>query len=205
MVGGFMGVGTPNRLVAALARQGRGGFTLICNDAGREGLPGIAPLIAAGLVSRLITSHIGLNPLAQQLMIEGRMAVELNPQGTLVERIRAAGAGLGGFLTPTGVGTLVAEGKRVIEVDGQDYLLELPLRADFALLGCQHADHLGNLDYSLTATNFNPVMAMAADTVMAEPEVLVPVGVLSPDSIRTPSVLVDYLVARARPHQERSA
>jgi acetate CoA/acetoacetate CoA-transferase alpha subunit len=129
-------------------------------------------------------------------MLSGEMTVELVPQGTLIERIRAGGMGLGGVLTPTGLGTEVEEGKPVIEVEGRPFLLETPLRADFALLGAWQADHVGNLSYTLTAHNFNPVIALAAATVIAEPESIVPVGVIPPDSVKTPGVLVDHLVVR---------
>ena len=144
----------------------------------------------------MITSHIGLNPQTQQQMIAKEIAVELVPQGTLIERIRAGGYGLGGVLTPTGVGTVVEEGKRKIEVDGQDYLLETPLRADFALLQAFLADYLGNLTYALTARNFNPVIAMAADTVVVDAEHIVPVGMIPPDHVVTPAPLVDYLITQ---------
>jgi acetate CoA/acetoacetate CoA-transferase alpha subunit len=123
--------------------------------------------------------------------------VELVPQGTLVERIRAGGVGLGGILTATGIGTPVEEGKRIIEIDGRRYLLEAPLRGDFALIAARQADYLGNLQYSLTAHNFNPIMALAADTVIAEPDLIVPVGVIPPDFVKTPGVLVDHLLERA--------
>ena len=128
-------------------------------------------------------------------MMSGKMAVDLVPQGTLIERIRAGGFGLGGVLTPTGVGTVVEEGKRRIEVDGKSYLLETALRADFALVHAFLADYAGNLSYALTARNFNPVIAMAADTVIATAENIVPVGVIAPDHVVTPAPLVDYLVA----------
>jgi acetate CoA/acetoacetate CoA-transferase alpha subunit len=151
--------------------------------------------VSAGLISRTIASHIGLNPETQQQMIAGKMVVDLVPQGTLIERIRAGGFGLGGILTPTGVGTVVEEGKRKLEVDGKSYLLETPLRADFALVHSFLADYLGNLAYALTARNFNPVIALAADTVIVTAEHIVPVGVIAPDHIVTPAPVVDYLVA----------
>jgi acetate CoA/acetoacetate CoA-transferase alpha subunit len=194
MVGGFMGVGTPERLLDEVVRQQKTGLTLICNDAAVPG-KGVGKLIDATLVSRLIASHIGLNPKAQQQMLANQIAVDLIPQGTLVERIRAGGCGLGGVLTPTGVGTLVAEGKRQIEVDGRTFLLETSLRAQFALVHAFLADYLGNLAYVLTSRNFNPVMAMAADTVIVTAEHIVPVGVIAPDHVVTPAPLVDYLIA----------
>jgi acetate CoA/acetoacetate CoA-transferase alpha subunit len=196
MMGGFMGVGAPDRLVRALAKAGRRDLTLISNDGARPPA-GPSPLIEAGCVRRLIVSHIGLNKEAQARMLDGRMEVELVPQGTLVERIRAAGVGLGGVLTPTGVGTAVQDGKPVIEVDGKPYLLEKPLRADFALIAAWRCDYLGNLAYDLTARNFNPVMALAADTVIVEPREIVPVGVIPPDEVQTPGALVDVIVGRA--------
>ena len=194
MIGGFMGVGTPERLVDEIVSQGKRDLTVIANDAAKPGT-GIGKLISAKLVGKAIVSHIGLNPEAQRQMLAGEMSVELVPQGTLVERIRAAGYGLGGILTSTGVGTVVEEGKRKIDVDGNDYLLETPLRADFALIHAFLADHLGNLAYALTARNFNPVMAMAGATVIVVAENIVPVGVIAPDHVITPAPLVDYLVA----------
>jgi acetate CoA/acetoacetate CoA-transferase alpha subunit len=194
MIGGFMGVGTPERLIDELVRQGKRDLTVIANDTALVG-KGIGKLITAKLVRKVIASHIGLNPETQQKMLSGEMAVELVPQGTLIERIRAAGYGLGGILTPTGVGTVVEEGKRKLEVDGHTYLLETPLRADFALVHAFLADYLGNLTYALTARNFNPVIAMAATTVIVEAEHVVPVGMISPDHVMTPAPIVDFLVA----------
>ncbi len=199
MIGGFMGTGSPHRIIAELVRQGRSGLTVIANDTARPGL-GIGLLIAAKAVARLVVSHIGTNPETQRQMIAGEIEVELCPQGTLAERIRAAGYGLGGVLTATGIGTTVAEGKRVVEVDGREFLLEKPLKADFALIAAQRADYQGNLDYSLTARNFNPVMAMAAATVIAEADEIVPIGVIPPDHVITPHVLVDFLIERGPAH-----
>jgi len=193
MFGGFMAVGTPERRFDALVARGARGLTVIGNDTARPGI-GVGKLIDAGCVARVIASHIGTNPVTQRKMIAGEIAVELVPQGTLAERIRAGGAGLGGILTPTGVGTVVAEGKRVIEVDGRDYLLETPLRADVALVHAFAADHMFNLTYRLTATNFNPVIALAADLVIAEADGIVPVGVIPPDEVRTPGIVVHQLV-----------
>ena len=193
MVGGFMAVGTPERLLDELVRQHKSDLVLICNDAAIPG-KGIGKLFDAALVARMTASHIGLNPKAQQQMLANKIAIDLIPQGTLAERIRAGGCGLGGVLTPTGVGTTVAEGKRKIEVDGKEFLLETALRADFALIHAFLADYSGNLSYALTARNFNPVMAMAADTVIVTADNIVPVGVIAPDHVVTPAPLVDYLI-----------
>ena len=193
MVGGFMGVGTPERLLDEVVRQQKTGLSLICNDAALPG-KGVGKLFDATLVARLTASHIGLNPKVQQQMLSNQLAVDLIPQGTLVERIRAGGCGLGGVLTPTGVGTSVAEGKRQIEVDGRTFLLETSLRAQFALVHAFLADYLVNVAYALTSRNFNPVMAMAADTVIVTAEHIVPVGVIAPDHVMTPAPLVDYLI-----------
>ena len=193
MVGGFMGVGTPERLLDEIVRQQKSRLSLISNDAAMPG-KGVGKLLDATLVSRLTASHIGLNPKAQQQMLANQLAVDLVPQGTLVERIRAGGCGLGGILTPTGVGTSVAEGKRQVEVNGTRFLLETALRAQFALVHAFLADYLGNLTYALTARNFNPVMAMAADTVIVTAEHIVPIGVIPPDHVVTPAPLVDYLI-----------
>jgi acetate CoA/acetoacetate CoA-transferase alpha subunit len=194
MVGGFMGVGTPERVMDELVRQGKRDLTVIANDNAMPGV-GIGKLVTAGLMRKTIASHIGLNAETQKKMIAKELEVDLVPQGTLIERIRAGGFGLGGILTPTGVGTVVEEGKQRIEVNGKPYLLETALRADFALVQAFLADYLGNLAYALTARNFNPVIAMAAETVIVEAEHIVPVGVISPDHVMTPAPLVDYLVA----------
>jgi acetate CoA/acetoacetate CoA-transferase alpha subunit len=197
MFGGFMAVGSPERLFDALVARGARDLTIIGNDTARPGL-GVGKLIDAGCVARCIVSHIGTNPVTQRKMIAGEIEVELVPQGTLAERIRAAGAGLGGVLTPTGLGTVVEEGKQVVTVRGRDFLLEEPLSADFALLHAHEADYNFNLTYRLTAANFNPIMAMAAECVIAEPAEIVPVGVIPPDAVRTPGILVDHLVERPR-------
>jgi len=196
MIGGFMGVGTPEGLVDELLRQDKRDLTVIANDTALPGI-GIGKLVTAGAVRKVIASHIGLNPETQKKMLARTMAVELIPQGTLIERIRAAGYGLGGILTPTGVGTVVEEGKRKLEIDGGEYLVETALHADFALVQAFVADYLGNLVYALTARNFNPVIAMAGDTVIVEAEHIVPVGMISPDQVMTPAPIVDYLIARA--------
>jgi len=196
MIGGFMGVGTPERLVDELVRQGKRNLTVIANDTALPGV-GIGKLVTAKLVRKVIVSHIGLNPETQQKMLSREIEVDLVPQGTLIERIRAGGYGLGAILTSTGVGTVVEKGKRKVVVDGIEYLLETPLHADFALVQAFLADYLGNLTYVLTARNFNPVIAMAATTVVVDAEHIVPVGMISPDQVMTPAPLVDYLVARA--------
>ena len=195
MIGGFMGIGSPHRLIGELVRQGRKNLTVIANDTARPGF-GIGRLLDARLVQALVVSHIGTNPETQRQMIAGEITVDLVPQGTLAERIRAAGYGLGGVLTPTGVGTLVAEGAQSIDVAGRTFLLALPIAADFALIGAHRADYLGNLSYALTARNFNPIMAMAARTVVAEAAEIVPVGVMPPDDVITPGSIVDHLVER---------
>lgn len=193
MIGGFLGVGTPESLIDKIVERGVRELTIIANDTAFENR-GVGKLVKARLCKRVIVSHIGTNPETQRQMLAGELEVELVPQGTLAERIRAGGAGLGGILTPTGVGTIVQEGKRVVEVDGKLYLLELPLRADVALIRAKRCDYHGNLVYNLTATNFNPIMALAADVVVAEVDEIVPVGSLSPDEVKTPGVLVDYVV-----------
>lgn len=193
MIGGFMGVGTPPRLIDEIVRLGKHNLVVIANDTARPGV-GIGKLIDAKLIAKLITSHIGTNPETQRQMIAKELDVELVPQGTLAERVRAGGFGLGGVVTPTGVGTVAAEGKRIITVDGNDFLLELPLKADFALLKAKRADYTGNLEFSLTARNFNPLMATAAGTVIAEVEEVVPSGAMPPDAVVTPHVLVDQIV-----------
>ena len=193
MIGGFMAVGTPERVVDEIVRQGKRGLTVIANDTASPG-KGIGKLVDAKLLRKAIASHIGLNPETQRQMMAGELEVELVPQGTLIERIRAAGYGLGGVLTPTGVGTVVEEGKRTIEVEGRKFLVEPPLRADFALVHAFLADYYGNLAYALTARNFNPVIAMAGTTVIVTAENIVPVGVIAPDHVVTPGAIVDYLI-----------
>ncbi|MBE3639649.1 3-oxoacid CoA-transferase subunit A [Mangrovicoccus algicola] len=195
LIGGFMGVGTPHRLIDALVAVGRRDLTVIANDTAKPGI-GIGRLIAAGCVARVVASHIGLNPETQAGMISGAIEVELVPQGTLVERIRAGGVGLGGVLTATGVGTPVEEGKDKLEIDGTVYLLERPIRADFALIAARQCDYVGNLEYTLTAHNFNPVMALAGKTVIAEPDHILPIGAIPPDAVKTPGVLVDHILER---------
>lgn len=194
MVGGFMGVGTPPRLMTELLESGVKELTIIANDTAFVDT-GLGPLIVNGRVKKVIASHIGTNPETGRRMIAGEMDVQLIPQGTLAEQIRCGGAGLGGFLTPTGVGTVVEEGKQKITLDGRDYLLELPLRADLALIQAQKADTLGNLTYDLSARNFNPLMALAADITIAEPDEMVAAGDIDPDCVATPGAIIDWLIA----------
>jgi acetate CoA/acetoacetate CoA-transferase alpha subunit len=196
MVGGFLAVGTPERVIDEIVRQGKRDLTVIANDTATPER-GIGKLVRAKLLCKAIVSHIGLNPETQRQMMAGELEVELVPQGTLIERIRAGGYGLGGILTQTGLGTPVEDGKQRIDVNGKTYLLETGLRADFALVQAFLADYLGNLSYALTARNFNPVIAMAAGTVIASADNIVPVGVISPDHVVTPAPVVDYLIANS--------
>jgi len=193
MIAGFMAVGSPTRIIQEIVRQNKRNLTVIANDTAVPGV-GIGSLVSAKLVNKLIVSHIGLNPETQRQMMDGNLEVELVPQGTLVERIRAGGCGLGGVLTRTGIGTQVEQGKSRIDVAGTSYLLETALQADFALIHAFLADHTGNLTYALTARNFNPIMAMSGHTVIASADNVVPVGVISPDHVVTPAPLVDFLV-----------
>lgn len=195
MVGGFLANGTPNAIVDALAKSGVKNLTLICND---TAFPdnGVGQWIANKQVKKLIVSHIGTNPYTSEQMNSGELDIEFVPQGTLAERVRCGGAGLGGFLTTTGMGTVVAEGKPVVQVDGKEYLLEKPLRADVALVGASLGDKSGNLVYKGTSQNFNPLMASAADLVIAEIEDLVEVGELFPELVKTPGIFVDYIIEK---------
>ena len=193
MMGGFGLCGIPENLISALHARGTRDLTVISNNAGVDDF-GIGILLRARQVRKMIATYVGENKEFERQFLNREIEVDLVPQGTFAERIRAGGCGLGGVLTPTGVGTLVAEGKRQIEVDGKSFLLEAALRAQFALVHAFLADYLGNLSYALTARNFNPVMAMAADTVIVTAEHIVPVGVIAPDHVVTPAPLVDYLI-----------
>ncbi len=193
MVGGFFALGSPKNIIDELLESGVKDLTVICNDAGTPTL-GIGKLVAAGRIKKLIASHIGLNPLARQMMENGKMEITLVPQGTLAERIRVGGAGLGGVLTPTGIGTEVAEGKDIIVVDDKAYLLEKPLRAEVALICGAIVDESGNMFYRGAARNFCPLMATAADLVIAGAEEIVPIGAILPENIVTPGIFVDYIV-----------
>ncbi|MGE5372422.1 MAG: CoA transferase subunit A [Solirubrobacterales bacterium] len=194
MIGGFLAVGTPETVVDAIVVKGIGSLTGIGNDTAFPGV-GIGKLVRAGLLKKMIASHVGTNPETTASVEAGRMELELVPQGTLAERIRAGGAGLGGILTPTGVGTDVARGKTSLIVDGREYLLELPMNADFALIHAECADVAGNLQYVGTTRNFNPIMAAAGKVVVAEVNSVID-GFFDPDQIHTPGILVDYIVRR---------
>lgn len=195
MVGGFLANGMADTMIDAIAAHGIKDLTIISNDSGYPDR-GIGKLLANGQVKKLIVSYIGATPLASEQMNDGSLEIEFSPQGTLAERVRAGGAGLGGFLTPTGLGTVVAEGKDVLTVDGKDYLLEKPLRADVALIGASVADKDGNLVYRGTSRNFNPLMAAAADLVIAEPKMVVDTGSIAPEDVHTPGILIDYILEK---------
>lgn len=192
MLGGFGVPGTPFALIQALVRHGARDLTIIKNDANEPGM-GVDHLLQNGQVARLITTHLGLNGNAIELMNRGEIKVEFNAQGILAERIRAGGAGLGGFLSDIGIGTELAEGKQIIEFGGKTQIIEPALRADVALLHAARADGFGNLAYVATARNFNPLMAMAADRVIAEAEAVLPLGELAADDIHTAGVFVDHV------------
>jgi acetate CoA/acetoacetate CoA-transferase alpha subunit len=204
MVGGFMACGTPEILIDALVEKGVKGLTIICNDAGVPGR-GVGKLLSQGQIKTLIASHVGLNPEVAQRMNTDVAADKLEcilvPQGTLAERIRAAGAGLGGFLTPTGVGTIVAEGKDVLKIDGREYLLEKPLRADFALIRASKIDKFGNAVFYGTTKNFNPLMATAADCVIAGACEIVETGGIDPNVIHLSGIFVDAIAGGEKPWQ----
>ena len=193
MVGGFLANGTPNKIVDALAKSGVKNLTLICNDTAYPD-KGVGQLIANKQVKKLFVSHIGTNPHTSEQMNSGELEIEFCPQGSLAERVRAGGCGLGGILTQTGMGTIVAEGKQIVNVDGKDYLLEKPLRADIALAGASLGDKAGNLVYRGTSQNFNPLMASAADLVIAEINELVEVGEIAAENVKTPSIMVDFII-----------
>lgn len=194
MVGGFLANGTPESIIDAMVERGVKDLTLILNDTGYPDR-GAGKLIVNKQVKKIIVSHIGTNPETANQMNAGTLEVEFSPQGTLAERVRCGGCGLGGALTTTGLGTIIAEGKRVVEVEGKEYLLELPLRADVAIIRGSVGDKDGNLIYRGTSQNFCPLMAMAADVVIAEIGELKEVGELAPESVHTPSIFVDYIVA----------
>lgn len=204
MVGGFMACGTPEILIDALVEKGVKNLTIICNDAGVPGR-GVGKLLSNGQIKTLIASHVGLNPEVAQRMNtdvpEDKLECILVPQGTLAERVRAGGTGLGGFLTPTGVGTIVAEGKQVINIDGRDYLLEKPLKADVALIRGSVTDKFGNTTYNATTRTFNPMMAAAAEYVIVGACEIVEVGEIDPNNVVTSGIFVDAIVGGEKPWQ----
>jgi 3-oxoacid CoA-transferase subunit A len=192
LVGGFGLCGIPENLIAAVLRKGTKDLTLVSNNAGVEDF-GIGLLLQNRQVKKMISTYVGENKLFEQLVLSGELQVELNPQGTLAERLRAAGAGIPAFYTPTGYGTMVAEGKETREIDGRNCVLEQALRGDFAFIKAWKGDRWGNLVFRKTARNFNPVMATAGDYVVAEVEVLVEPGQLDPDQVHTPGIFVDAI------------
>lgn len=207
MVAGFLGTGTPEILIDALVKKGVKHLTIIANDGG---LPeattgttdrGVAKLLSAGMVDHIIASHVGMNPLIGKGMNDGTLECTLVPQGSLAEKIRAAGAGLGGVLTPTGVGTIIADGKEVINIDGKDYLLEKPLKADYALCRASICDKFGNFSCAKATKNFNHVMAMAADNVLLASEKVVEIGTVDLDTFTTAGIYVDCVVEGEKPWQ----
>lgn len=193
MVGGFLGAGSPEALVDAIVKKGVKDITLIANDTGFVD-KGVGKWVANKQVAHAIASHIGTNRETGNQMNSGEMKVTLVPQGTLIERIRCKGAGLGGVLTPTGIGTVVEEGKQKLIVDGKEYLLEEPIKADLALVYATIADKKGNLVHAKATKNFNPLIAMAADLVIVQADEIVEVGDIDPDHVMTPGAVVDYIV-----------
>ena len=189
MVGGFLANGTPERIIDELVKSGVKDLTLIANDTSYPDR-GCGRLIANHQVKKLIASHIGTNPMTGDQMNTGELVIEFSPQGTLAERVRAGGAGLGGVLTPTGLGTVIEEGKQKIEIDGEVFLLEKPIRADFAFIKGSVGDEFGNLIYNGTTQNFQPLMAMAADCVVAEIEEIHPIGQIPMEQIHTSGIFV---------------
>jgi 3-oxoacid CoA-transferase subunit A len=189
MSGGFGLCGNPENLIAALGKKGVKHLTIISNNCGTNDF-GLGILLKAHQVKKMVASYVGENKEFERQLLAGEIEVELNPQGTLAERIRAGGCGIGGFFTPTGVGTQIAEGKETRTIDGREYVLEKPLRADFAIIRAWKADRWGNCMFRETARNFSPLMAMAARTTIVECEQLLEVGELDPDQIHTPSIFV---------------
>lgn len=201
MVGGFGLCGIPENLILALRDKGVKNLTVISNNAGVDDF-GLGLLLQTRQIKKMVASYVGENKTFEKQFLDGSLQVDLTPQGTLAERIRAGGAGIGGFFTPTAVGTVMAEGKEVREIDGRKYVLEHPLKADFALVKAWKGDRLGNLVYHLTAQNFNPIMAMAAKVTIAEVEELVDVGELDPNFIHTPNIFVKRII-QGKNHEKR--
>lgn len=194
MIGGFMAIGSPHKIIDALIEQQTKNLHLIANDTGYSD-KGIGKLISAKAIASLKASHIGLNPETGRQMTAGEIEVDLIPQGTLVERIRSGGAGIGGFLTETGIGTVVEENKQKLTIDGKDYILELPLKAKVALIRASIVDKAGNCIFNKTTSNFNPLMATAADLVIVEAEQVVEVGEIDADRFTLPGTFIDFIAA----------
>jgi 3-oxoacid CoA-transferase subunit A len=197
LFGGFGVCGLPENLIRALHARGTKNLTVISNNAGTDGF-GLGLLLRDGQIRKVIASYVGENKEFERQLLAGTVEVELVPQGTFAERIRAGGAGIGGFFTPTGFGTLVAEGKETRVIDGVAYVLEKPIRADFAFVRAWKGDRVGNLVYRKTARNFNPVMATAARTTLAEVETLVEPGAIDPDHVVTPGIFVQHIIQGER-------
>lgn len=193
MVGGFLANGTPEALIDALVKKGVKNLTLICNDTGFPD-KGVGKMVVAKQFKKIIASHVGTNPETANQMNSGETIVELVPQGTLAERVRCGGTGLGGFYTPTGIGTEIEVGKEKKIIEGKEYILELPLRADVALLFASTVDKKGNMIFNKTMKNFNPMMAMAADTVIVEAGKIVEIGEIDPDHVMSSGIFVDFIV-----------
>lgn len=200
MIGGFLGTGTPEILIDEMVRKGVKNLTIIANDGGLPGR-GICRLLENHQVKKLVATHVGMTPIVGEQKNSGELELELIPQGTLAEQIRAAGTGLGGVLTPTGLGTIVAEGKQILNIQGKDYLLELPMRAEFALIRGYRTDKFGNTLYHGATVNFNPLMAAAAGRVIVGTEKIVEVGDIDPDYVKTPGIFVDAIVGGEKPWQ----
>ncbi len=192
MVGGFLSAGGPKDIMDALAQSNVKDLTLICNDTTFPDKTH-GQLFKNGQIKRVICSYIGANPYSIEQMNSGELEVEFSPQGTLAERIRAKGAGLGGVLTPTGLGTLVAQNKEILTIDGKDFIVEKPIGADIAFIGASISDEIGNLVYKGTTQNYNPMMATAADIVVVEAQCIVPKGAIPPEQVHTPAIFVDYI------------
>jgi acetate CoA/acetoacetate CoA-transferase alpha subunit len=193
MIGGFLTVGTANQMVDGIVASDVKNLTIVCNDTAFAD-KGLGKLIANKQVAKVITSYVGANSASIEQMNNGELIVEFSPQGTLAERVRAGGAGLGGVLTPTGLGTMVAEGKDIVTVDGKEFILEKPLHADVSLIGASMSDTQGNLTYRGTSQNFNPLMATAGDLVIVEADEIVEAGTFKPEEVKTPSIYVDFIV-----------
>lgn len=193
MVSGFMGCGSPHKIIDELVKLGVKDLTLICNDTGFIDY-GVGKMVVNKQFSKIKATHIGLNPEAIRQLNDKEAEFELIPQGTMAERIRSAGAGLGGVLTPTGIGTLVEKGKDIINIDGKEFLLEKPLKADISIIGASKVDKKGNTYYSGSGRNFAQVMATAADIVIVEADKVVEVGDINPEHVMTPHIFIDYIV-----------